>query len=569
MASALRSFLSANSEAFEAEREDVEAQGRRTMQRIERTNDMIEKSVRTYMAAAADKDGEFGEIVKRKGFTVLRSTAKVVSALLTLVLILQGIAMLTVLLDPTRFTRQLAQGIFGAAAALMLLLLVVSAHNYLVARKDQDQHSRFMRFGVGKTVAGEISALNSANEISATGEDGQARNLKDFIVELTGKLKEGDPGDTANLFSLPAADKLEDDVRRFRGRQAGLFLGSLFLATGASAAAAGLLAPEDEAKEPSAEEVAEARRLATLALNGKVLAKDEKTPVPNPALNRQLLATAPIPRAELALFQMTAARSEAQGRALAILQSIRASLVQAGNLLTQAAATTTGVPDTKSALRRALGEIEAARDNYAALDQKVPVPQPTEADPAATAQLGTLITSAEQDDLKAVFAAASAREAVAKAKADLEKTSHKVQGGALVALLGAGALSLTSVVTSWIFTSKYYGRSYLDVPKFYNRANNFLMRKLRSVKTSLAERIRLADLFQMSEEATRLREIERSFGGAGAADALASQAIVAAAGGLGGLGAAAAVPVAAGGYAGYPVAAAAPVGYVPGAPAFI
>lgn len=568
MASALRSFLSANSEAYEAKHEEAEAEGRRRMQRVERTNDMIEKAVRTYMAAAADQDGEFGEIVKRKGFTVLRSTAKVVSALLTLVLILQGIAILTVLLDPTRFTRQLGQGIFGAAAILMLLLLVVSAHNYLVARKDQEQHSRFLRFGIGKTVSGEISALNSANEMSATGEDGQARNLKDFIVELTGKLKEGDPGDTANLLSLPAADKLEDDVRRFRGRQAGLFLGSLFLATGASAAAAGLLTPEDEAKEPSAEDVAEARALAKVALDGKVLAKDEEAPVPNPALARQLLATAPIPRAELALFQMTAARSEAQGRALTILQSIRASLVQAGNLLTQAAATTTGVPDTKSALRRALGEVEAARDNYAALDQKVPVPQPTEADPAATVQLGTLITSAEQDDLKAVFAAATLREAVAKAKADLEKTSHKVEGGALVATLGAGALSLTAVVTSWIFTSKYYGRSYLDVPKFYNRANNFLMRKLRSVKTSLAERIRLADLFQMTDEATRLREIERSLGGVGAAEALAAQSIAAATAGLGGLGGlgAAAVPVPVA--AGYPVAA---PGYpvVPGAPAFI
>ena len=517
MASLLRSALSANSEEFEQTKEKVSAEQLRRQERIEQTNDMVERSVRTYMKAAAAPSGEFGEIVERPGFLILRSTAKIVTLLLTTLLIFQGVALLAVLLDGTRFTRSLARYVFMAVGLLQVVLLIVSAHNFLVSLKDQRVHRKFMRFGIGKTVASEISDQRNANKISAQGEDGKAKQLSDFVRELTERMAQ-ETKDTSQLFSLPRADKLEDDTRRFRNRQAGLFFASLTGAAAAGLAAAMQLAPEKEVEPPSADAM---KKAVEEAGREAVRAADQRK------------GAAPMKRIENALLAL-ASPSEQQTAALRAVQNILLAFQVAENALVTARASTTATKDAQRALVEARESIAGAAATYRGLNQTTeidPKPVQTTPPPPPPRTIRASITAEEEAALQALFAMEDLKKAIATSNAEVPETDHSLRGAALATAAAGGVLSLLSVITSAVLTNKYYGRAYLDLPKFYNQANLFLLGNLDSVKASLLDRIRLAELFQLTDERQRLEELAKSVSGGigGLESVLATQAIAAAA----------------------------------------
>lgn len=535
MASLFRNALSATSQEYEQTKEMVSAEQMRMQDRIDQTNDMVERSVRTYMRAAAAPSGEFGEIVERRGFLVLRSTAKLVTILLFLVLILQGVAFLVLMLDPTRFTRRLAQFVSMGVAALQVVLLVVSAQNFLVSLKDQRVHRKFMRFGIGKAVASEIADERRANRVSAQDDAGQAKQLKDFVTELTERIVR-EKKDTSQLFSLPRAQKLEDDIRRFRDRQAALFFGSLTCAAGVNMAAALQLPPEDEAKEPTADEMAEARASASAASD---------------LIARQSTPSAPLERLRARLAGAAGPSAE-QTAALRVVRDILLALQTAEQELVTARAPTSATKDAQAALRAARDRVRAAANLYATLNQATMLPAAGEDEPAATIRAS--ITAAEEAALQKVFAMADLGEAIEASRAGVEPTDHSPRGAVLVTSVAGLALSLLASSTSAVFANKYYARAYLDLPKFYNEANLFLLANLDSVKASLVERIRLAELFQLTEERQRLEDIAKTSvpGGLGGLEALLANQAIAAAGYVG-------APAAGVGYAGAPILPPAPV----------
>lgn len=544
MASALRSFLnSEQSDDFDETKAKQLADQQRRSGSVEKTIDMVETAVRSYMRASANEKGEFGEIIRRSGFKILRNTSRVVTALLVMILVLQAVALLAVLLDPTRLTRQLAMGAFLGTSILQCILLIVSVHNYLVSVKDQQVHSAFMRFGIGKTVASELASVNES-ELGTTTEAGDIKGLKDYVGELIRRIDAENNENSASLFSLPRAERLADNIARSRSLQAGLMFGSLAGATALSAVSAGSLGPESEVEAPSAGDVAESRTAAGAA---KAL------------VDAQLASAAAVPRTATALSALTS-RDAKQTAALQAMQATLAALTSVQVRLEAARAEATSLGDMQQALRTAAAEVASARTSYGRVDKSAVLVPAVDTPPTPEVTVGSSITASEEDALGKVFEGAKLGEAVAKAKADVPPTDHRLRGLPLVGAIGAAGLSLASVITSGVMTRRYYSLSYVSMPKFYNEANYSLLRNLSSVKKDLRERIRLAQLFQLSEDEKKLREVAANIPGldlgmgvGGFGDGvgmLAGQAIGAAA---------------AGGFppAGYPPAVYPPGGYVP------